>query len=244
VFPPVAHLSTAYYEGNLSNEENVLSHLRSTEGLGFEVFWLDAHWTGPDGFPSSMGNYGLPLESVEPPDRFPHGLKPIADAAHARGMKFVLWFEPERVFAGTEIERDHPGYLLRKPGDARTFLLDLGNPGSFDSNEIATAACVWSEGKYFLYYTGRSGSAPPGACRSVEDIPDPPHGVRARGSALAGRVPLGPPRLARLTGSDHGVGLRIHAGDHPKVLFKFLQTREFELQATQLLGLSFQEGGE
>ena len=57
VWPPIAHLSTAFYELNASNEQNVLSHLESLRGLGFEMFWLDAYWTGPSGFPNSMGNY-------------------------------------------------------------------------------------------------------------------------------------------------------------------------------------------
>ena len=75
VLPPIAHLSTSFYELNDSNEQNVLSHLESIKGLGFEMFWLDAYWTGPNGFPDSMGNYGFPIERVEPKDRFPHGLQ-------------------------------------------------------------------------------------------------------------------------------------------------------------------------
>ena len=47
VVPPIVHLSTSFYELNDSNEENVLSHLESIKGLGFEIFWLDAYWTGP-----------------------------------------------------------------------------------------------------------------------------------------------------------------------------------------------------
>ena len=66
VVPPIVHLSTSFYELNDSNEQNVLSHLESINGLGFEMFWLDAYWTGPNGFPNSMGNYGFPIERVEP----------------------------------------------------------------------------------------------------------------------------------------------------------------------------------
>jgi alpha-galactosidase len=80
VWPPIVHLSTSFYELNDSNEQNVLSHLESLRGLGFEMFWLDAYWTGPSGFPNSMGNYGFPMERVEPKDRFPSGLRAIADA--------------------------------------------------------------------------------------------------------------------------------------------------------------------
>jgi len=129
VLPPIAHLSTSFYEFNGSNEQNVLAHLESTKGLGFEVFWLDAYWTGPRGFPSSMGNYGFPIERVEPRDRFPNGLRAIGDAVERAGQKFLLWFEPERVAAGTFIAQDHPDWLFATgTGNDRGGLLNLGNP--------------------------------------------------------------------------------------------------------------------
>ena len=84
VLPPIAHMSTSFYELNDSNEQNVLSHLESTRGLGFDTFWLDAYWTGPNGFPGSQGNYGFPIERVEPKDRFPHGMKAIGDAVEKK----------------------------------------------------------------------------------------------------------------------------------------------------------------
>jgi len=71
--PPIVHLSTAFYELNDSNEENVLSHLRSIDGLGFEMFLARCVLDRPNGFPHSMGNYGFPIERVEPRDRFPRG---------------------------------------------------------------------------------------------------------------------------------------------------------------------------
>jgi alpha-galactosidase len=126
-FPPIVHLSTSFYELNATNEDNVLSHLRSTAGLGFELFWLDAYWTGPNGFPESMGNYGLPLESVEPPDRFPHGLKEVARQVHESGLGFLMWFEPERVAPGTRIAREHPEWVMSPGGDG-SGLLNLGLP--------------------------------------------------------------------------------------------------------------------
>jgi alpha-galactosidase len=126
ITPPIVHLSTSFYELNDSTEANVLSHLEAIRGLGFEDFWLDAYWTR-DGFPAGMGNYGFPLERAEPPDRFPHGLRPIGDAAHAEGMGFVVWFEPERVHPGTELAREHPEWVISPAGDG-SGLLNLGLP--------------------------------------------------------------------------------------------------------------------
>jgi alpha-galactosidase len=127
VWPPIAHLSTAFYELNDSNESNVLSHLEAIKGLGFEMFWLDAYWTGPSGFPNSMGNYGFPIELVEPRDRFPHGLRAIADAVEKEGLGFLMWFEPERVVAGTFIAKEHPAWVISPSGDGGG-LYNLGIP--------------------------------------------------------------------------------------------------------------------
>ncbi len=124
--PPIVHLSTSFYELNDSTEESVLSHLEAIRGLGFEYFWLDAYWTR-DGFPNGMGNYGFPLERAEPPDRFPHGLKPIGDAAREAGMGFVVWFEPERVASNTHLAREHPEWVISPAGDG-SGLCNLGDP--------------------------------------------------------------------------------------------------------------------
>jgi alpha-galactosidase len=128
VVPPIVHLSTSFYESNGSTEKNVLSHLESIKGLGFEVFWLDAYWTR-DGFPEGMGHYGFPLQRAEPPDRFPLGLRPIADAAHQEQMGFLAWFEPERVAAGTEVAIEHPDWII-SDGNNSSSLFNLGVPAA------------------------------------------------------------------------------------------------------------------
>lgn len=130
VLPPIAHMrQLVYYFSGQATEEDHLRAVDRAHELGIEAFWIDALWYGGGSgagvdWATQVGTWTVRA------DRFPRGLKPIADAAHARGMKFVLWFEPERVFAGTQTERDHPDYLLRKPGDDRSFLLDLGNPAA------------------------------------------------------------------------------------------------------------------
>ena len=48
----------------------------------------------------------------------------MSDYAHAKKMKLVLWFEPERVHAGSWLFKEHPPWLLGQ-GDDR--LLNLGN---------------------------------------------------------------------------------------------------------------------
>jgi alpha-galactosidase len=71
--------------------------------LGFEFMWLDAAWF-PGGFPNGVGSW-------TPHQGFPNGLKPVSDACHELGLKFILWFEPERVSVESEIYREHPEFV-------------------------------------------------------------------------------------------------------------------------------------
>ena len=103
-------------------------------GIAPDLYWLDAGWYegcgGPDKNTSwwtAVGNWQV--DSL----RFPRGLKPLSDEAHKQNAKFMLWFEPERVMAGTMIAEEHPEWILKIPGDEKTFLFDLGNPD----------ACKW-----------------------------------------------------------------------------------------------------
>ena len=89
------------------------------------MFWLDAGWYTGCGWDKgdwwqNVGNWTVEKE------RFPDGLKPVADAVHAAGSKFMVWFEPERVRKGTQLDREHPEWMLRLAGDDNA-LFDLGN---------------------------------------------------------------------------------------------------------------------
>ncbi|MDP6125445.1 MAG: alpha-galactosidase, partial [Candidatus Latescibacteria bacterium] len=121
--PPIAHpRQLVYYLTQKADEADHLEAVERAGELGLEAFWVDALWYGGGGdWWEEVGSWRVRK------DRFPNGLKPIADAAHEKGMKFVLWFEPERVRAGTDIHRNHPEYLLSIDGDSDNFLYDLGN---------------------------------------------------------------------------------------------------------------------
>ena len=108
-------------------EGAALDEIKWIDGLGYEYYWTDAYFTRGN-FPDGMGNYGLPLlKHVPDPVRFPRGLRPVSDAAHAAGMNYVVWFEPERVMPGTTIADEHPEYVIRREGK-KTGLLNLGLP--------------------------------------------------------------------------------------------------------------------
>jgi len=98
--------------GNNVNAAMLTDLARSAAPLGIEYFCLDAGWF-EGGFPDGVGNWTVDRA------KFPDGLKAVADAVHGAGMKFGLWFEPERVAPGTRWAREHSDLVI---GD----LLDLG----------------------------------------------------------------------------------------------------------------------
>lgn len=112
---------------NWATEAGQIEAVRFAHEIGCDTHWLDAAWF-PGGFPNGVGNW------TTKPKEFPNGLKPVGDACHAMGMKFVLWFEPERVAEGSDIAREHPQFVFggEKGGlfklndpEARAWLADL-----------------------------------------------------------------------------------------------------------------------
>lgn len=104
------------------------------EGMPYETYWIDAGWYGPSERwkpdEASGAWYGQVGNWYPCPYAHPAGLKPVSDAAHAAGKRFLLWIEPERAVTGSQLEREHPEWLLgeRRPGG--NLLFDLGNPAA------------------------------------------------------------------------------------------------------------------
>jgi alpha-galactosidase len=121
VIPPVSFNSAfgIVQSGHATNESQEIARAEVAASLGVELYVLDAYWF-PQPWWSGVGNW-----TPRPAD-FPHGLRPIADAVHGRGMTFGLWFEPERAFANSEWLKAHPEFYTSIPG-ADVSLLNLGN---------------------------------------------------------------------------------------------------------------------
>jgi len=119
--------SRAYEEMIKASEENQMMFIDRylEEDLKIDYWWMDAGWyVNQSGWPN-VGTWEVDLK------RFPRGLRAISDHAHAKGVKILVWFEPERVTPGTWLYEKHPEWLLGKDGDQK--LLNLGNPD----------ACKW-----------------------------------------------------------------------------------------------------
>ena len=137
--------------GGMSTAEHLkrIANIREQKLL-YDYYWIDADWYGPD-------------ETVDP-DPFkslwadhvgmwkcnavihPQGLKPISDAAHQAGMKFLLWFEPERAVQGMPLTLDHPDWFLGEKKDRANLLLNLGNPEARKGITDLIAGIIEKEG--------------------------------------------------------------------------------------------------
>ncbi|MBI5085673.1 MAG: alpha-galactosidase [Candidatus Solibacter usitatus] len=105
-----------------ANEANQLRDLNREldHGVPLDYWWMDAGWYP---FTTNWTDVG----TWEPdPARFPRGFAPVSRLAHERGTKILVWFEPERVRPGTWLDKNHPEWLLKLPGNSNR-LLDLGN---------------------------------------------------------------------------------------------------------------------
>ena len=128
VIPPIMALTAG--GGNKTPEmmRAIIDYAAENE-MPFDTFWVDAGWYGnpheADPYPNCgsewwphAGNW-IVNTTVHPSGT----LLPAVDAAHAAGLKFLLWFEPERVQGESKapVLTEHPEYVHGS-------LLDFGNP--------------------------------------------------------------------------------------------------------------------
>ena len=117
--PPImpGNTSLEFNEMCNANEENQKLFIDRyvEERVPIDFWWMDAGWYPCNGWPQT-GTWEPDLK------RFPRGLRAISDHARVKGIKTLVWFEPERVAGGTWLAQNHPEWLLRGT------LLNLGNP--------------------------------------------------------------------------------------------------------------------
>lgn len=123
---PTLFCNTCFTRGggwlNECNARNQISLINAYAPLQLEALITDAGWF-EGGWPDGAGNW-TPRQ-----DAYPDGLAPVAAAARARGMVYGLWFEPERVVAGSALHRTHPDWLLAAgDGPQPVYLADFGRP--------------------------------------------------------------------------------------------------------------------
>ncbi len=109
------------YPGMRSRADDEITYIDAyvRGGVKLDYWWIDAGWYPCLGGWPNVGTW------LPDPLRYPKGLREVADHAHAKGMKLVVWFEPERVTRETWLAERRPEWVL---GGHRGGLLNLGNP--------------------------------------------------------------------------------------------------------------------
>lgn len=122
---PLVTYNTWFAYGTEIDEATLIAEMERAAALGAELFVVDAGWyagagaAGPYDFDSGLGSW------TPGPNRFADGLRPLRDRAHALGMKFGIWVEPERVSLA----------LVGHPGAEEAWLATTG--GAYGSDHAA-----------------------------------------------------------------------------------------------------------
>ncbi len=116
-----------------ASEENIEYVKKFQEaGIQVDICWRDAGgahtWYPNQNGPYKGNDSWLNTGTWDiDPERYPKGFKPFSDWVHGQGMKFLLWFEPERVGdPNSWLGQNHPEWLLH-PGSVG-LIFDEGNP--------------------------------------------------------------------------------------------------------------------
>ena len=109
---PVEPLAFNSSRGGTPASDHLMSIKAIAEhDLPIDYYWIDAEWFGKGQWTTNVGDWSVKN------DLYPDGFKPVSDALHESGRKFLLWFEPERVCAGTPWAKEHRQWLLDVPKD-------------------------------------------------------------------------------------------------------------------------------
>ena len=113
-----------------ANEENQKLFIDRflEEKLPLKYWWMDAGWYLNNGEWVNTGTWEVDRK------RFPNGLRAITDHGHGKGVKSIVWFEPERVTANSWLYDHKPTWLLSPTNLPKALeyqkpwrLLNLGN---------------------------------------------------------------------------------------------------------------------
>ncbi len=98
-----------------TSSTNMIEGIKLISGanLPVDTWWVDAGWYLCQDSKAGQHNWARWVGNWTPdPNRYPNGVKPVADAAHQYGLNFLLWFEPERVMIDSQTYKDHNDWLL------------------------------------------------------------------------------------------------------------------------------------
>jgi len=115
--------------------ETLLRMIDDATSMGLEMFVLDDGWFAKDyprnGDAAGLGDWELNTAKI------PEGIDYVAAYAHAKGLKFGIWIEPEMVNPESNLAHNHPEWVVQSPGrelyqSRNQWVLDMSNPAVQD----------------------------------------------------------------------------------------------------------------
>jgi alpha-galactosidase len=114
------------YEDDHINATIFHENIAIAEKMGVEICMLDAGWFGPSDTATFWYDYRGDWNLVNT-KRFPQGMRPLADDAHARGMAFGMWCEIEALGVKAQLAETHPELVALRDGEKLGYVC-LGSP--------------------------------------------------------------------------------------------------------------------
>jgi len=122
--------------------------------LAYEYYWIDAAWFIDESeteYEEATGSWARHVGRWRPnKNLYPRGLKLVADAVHAAGMKFLIWVEPERGRGGAEWPRQHPEFYLSRYEGNKGGGRASGKDSTFGTHEDVLFNLGLPEARQFL----------------------------------------------------------------------------------------------
>jgi alpha-galactosidase len=114
------------YEDTHLDAQIFTANLKAAPDLGIELCTLDAGWFGPSQPDTHWVDYRGDWHLVNT-RRFPNGIRPLADQAHALGMSFGIWCEIEGLGSQAQLAREHPEHVATRQGEPLGYVC-FGSP--------------------------------------------------------------------------------------------------------------------
>jgi alpha-galactosidase len=137
-FMPLVTYNTWFAYATQIDERTMRTEMERAAPLGVELFVMDAGWYERHDSQGAL-DFSAGLGSWRPdPERFPDGLRPLADYARSLGMQFGLWVEPERIDLS----------ILAEAGVEEAWLAT--NDGEHGSERVGQICLAGSAGRTWL----------------------------------------------------------------------------------------------
>ncbi|MDO4587333.1 MAG: alpha-galactosidase [Planctomycetia bacterium] len=142
-------------------ETQQIDAIRKMRALGWpcDGLWIDAGWYLRQNSPkTSIGYWFLTGDWTPDPERFPRGMKPIADELGKESF-LTLWYEPERIHREASTFIDYQKYIVPNCEIIESYRMDMTSPETvqFLSNLIGQS--IQSNGVGF-YRQDSNGAGP------------------------------------------------------------------------------------